>query len=188
MCEEELLYALALQRTTGIGDITAKKLIAHFGSAKDVFQERKKALQKIDGIGRAMAQTLHKKEALIAAERELVYLQKNEIRCWYYFEKDYPSRLYHCIDSPLLLFGKGNIDLNVARIISIVGTRKMTAYGQATCNSLIDGLKEYNPLIISGYAYGVDICAHKAALRTELQTIAVLAHGIEDIYPKVHGK
>jgi DNA processing protein len=96
--------------------------------------------------------------------------------------------LQHCIDSPILLFKDGNIDFSNRKIISIVGTRNMSSYGRDFCNKLIDDLAVHNPIIVSGFAYGVDICAHKAAIKNNLQTIAVLAHGFEEIYPKVHKK
>ena len=188
MLEEDLLYILALQRVQGIGDINAKKLIAHCGSAKNVLKEKRHVLQKINGIGAFAMQHLFDKENLKEAEIELNYIQKNNIETFYFEDKAYPEKLKHCIDAPILIFKEGNFNLLNQPIISVVGTRKITSYGRDFCEKLISDLKPYNPIIVSGFAYGVDICAHKAALKNELQTIAVLAHGFEEIYPKSHKK
>lgn len=188
MLEEELLYILALQRAKGIGDINAKKLISHCGTAKKIFEEKKHHLEKISGIGSYTIRYLFDTENLLQAEKELEYLQKNNIETLYFKDENYPEKLKHCIDSPILIFKEGNFDLNNKRIISIVGTRKITSYGRDFCERLISELKEYNPIIVSGFAYGVDICAHKAAMKNDLQTIGVLAHGFEEIYPKSHKK
>ena len=188
MLEEDLLYVLALQRVKGIGDINAKKLLAHCGSAKNVFKEKRKNLENIFGFGALSLKNLFDKENLIEAEAELKYLQQNNIETLYFTDNDYPERLKHCRDGPILLFKEGYIDLNLGPIISIVGTRQITSYGRDFCDKLIADLKAYNPIIVSGFAYGVDICAHKAAIKNNLQTIGVLAHGFEEIYPKIHKK
>jgi len=188
MFEEDLLYVLALQRVKGIGDINAKKLISHCGSAKNVLKEKRHNLEKINGIGSSTIQFLFDKENLAAAEKELTYIQKNKIETYYFSDKNYPDKLKHCIDSPILLFKDGNFNLTNQPIISIVGTRKITSYGRDFCEKLIADLAEYNPIIVSGFAYGVDISAHRAALKNKLQTIGVLAHGFEEIYPKSHKK
>lgn len=188
MLEEDLMYVLALQRAKGIGDINAKKLLAHCGSAKEVFKEKRRNIEKIFGLGKLSLQYLFDPTNLKEAEEELKYIQKNNIETLYFTDNNYPERLKHCIDGPILLFKEGNIDLSNGPIISIVGTRQITGYGRDFCEKLIAELKEYNPIIISGFAYGVDICAHKSALKNNLQTIGVLAHGFEEIYPKIHKK
>ncbi|MGV8946759.1 MAG: DNA-processing protein DprA [Lutibacter sp.] len=188
MLEEDLLYVLALQRARGFGDINAKKLLAHCGSAKAVFKEKRRNIENIFGLGVLSVSHLFDKSNLQEAETELNYLQKNNIEALYFTDKNYPERLKHCIDGPILLFKEGNIDLNLGPIISIVGTRQITSYGRDFCEKLIADLKVFNPIIVSGFAYGVDICAHKAALKNNLQTIGVLAHGFEEIYPKSHKK
>lgn len=188
MLEEDLLYVLALQRAKGIGDINAKKLIAHCGSAKKVLTEKRQTLEKINGIGAIILKNLFDSANLIFAEKELKYIQKNNIETLYFKDKKYPEKLKHCVDAPILFFKEGNFKLDNHPIISIVGTRKITSYGRDFCEKLISDLKEYNPIIVSGFAYGVDICAHKAALKNNLQTIGVLAHGFEEVYPKSHKK
>lgn len=188
MLEEELIAVLALQKAKGVGDIIAKKLIAHCGSAQNVFAEKKLLLEKITGVGSERLKYLSDKKYFKLAEKELTYIQKNKLTSCYYQNDNYPSRLKQCIDGPILLFQDGNINLDNPRVISIVGTRKMTLYGRDFVNQFIEELKPYNPIVVSGFAYGVDITAHKAAVKNKLQTIGVLAHGFEQIYPKVHKK
>ena len=188
MLEEDLLYVLALQRVKGVGDINAKKLISHCGSAKNVLKEKRKTLEKINGIGAFTTKHLFDASNLIEAEKELKYIQKNNISTFYFEAENYPEKLKHCIDAPILIFKDGNFNLENRPIISIVGTRKITSYGRDFCEKLISEIKQYNPIIVSGFAYGVDICAHKAALKNNLTTIGVLAHGFEEIYPKSHKK
>ncbi|ARV07301.1 DNA protecting protein DprA [Polaribacter sp. SA4-10] len=188
MKEEKLIAILRLQKSKAIGCIIAKKLIAATGSVEQIFKESPGKLQKINGIGQHVTNHLFDKVNIKLAEQELDYINKNKIGYSYFLEEEYPINLQHCIDSPILFFKDGNIDFNNPRIISVVGTRNMSSYGSHFCNKLIDDLAEYNPIIVSGFAYGVDICAHKAAIKNKLQTIAVLAHGFEEIYPKVHKK
>ncbi|WP_299049963.1 DNA-processing protein DprA [uncultured Polaribacter sp.] len=188
MKEKELLAVLRLQKSKTIGDILAKKLIANVGSAEDVFKEKPAFLQKINGIGANTLKHLFDKKNIHLAEEELKYIQNQKIEYTYFLENDYPKHLQNCIDSPILMFKDGNLDFSNRKIISIVGTRNISSYGRIFCNQLIDELATYNPIIVSGFAYGVDICAHKAAIQNKLQTIAVLAHGFEQIYPKTHKK
>ncbi|MBS9767007.1 MAG: DNA-processing protein DprA [Flavobacteriaceae bacterium] len=188
MNDDELLYALALQRTKNIGDINAKRLISKCGSAENVFLEKKQTLTKINGIGSFAMRYLFDGNNLKEAEKELAYIKKHQITPRYFLDDLYPERLRYCIDAPLVLFSKGNINLNNPRVISIVGTRKITSYGRSFCQQLIEEIKEYNPLIVSGFAYGVDISAHQMAMKHQLQTIGVMAHGLEQIYPKAHQK
>lgn len=186
MTEQDLIYILALQNVPKIGDITAKKLIAHCGSAEAVMKEKKNHLLKIDGIGSSMLQDVNNKVHLIAAEAELQFIKDNEIRCLFFMDTNYPEKLKHCIDGPILLFQSGNINLKQQRIISIVGTRKITSSGVAFCEHLIEVLAVFNPVIISGFAYGTDITAQKSAIKHHLQTVGCLAHGLNQVYPKVH--
>ena len=188
MKEEKLLAILRLQKSKAIGDILAKKLIVNVGDVEQIFKEKSATLQKINGIGSHVLKHLFDSKNIQAAEEELKYIQKNNILYSYFLEDDYPINLQNCIDSPILLFQDGNISLKNEKIISIVGTRNMSSYGRDFCNNIVEVLAEYNPIIVSGFAYGVDICAHKAAIKNNLQTIAVLAHGFEQIYPKVHKK
>jgi len=188
MTENDLLYTLALQHVPNVGDVIAKRLIAHCGSAQAVLKEKKARLLKIDGIGEVVLSQLYDKRHVIEAEREITFIKENAIKVCYFEDADYPERLKHCIDGPILLFQTGNIDLNNPHVISIVGTRKITTSGIAFCEKLMEALTPYNPIIVSGFAYGTDITAHKLAIKHKLQTIGCLAHGLNQIYPKVHKK
>ncbi len=188
MNDNELLYALALQRTKNIGDINAKRLISKCGSAENVFLEKRHHLTKINGIGSYAIQYLFEGNNLKEAEKELEYIKKNDINVMYFLDDSYPERLRHCIDAPIVLFSKGNINLEKPHIISVVGTRRITSYGRSFCEQLVDEIKQYQPVIVSGFAYGVDIFAHQMAIKHNLQTIGVMAHGLEEIYPKIHQK
>ncbi|MEO8774278.1 MAG: DNA-processing protein DprA [Gelidibacter sp.] len=186
MSDQDLIYMLALQNVPKIGDITAKKLIAHCGSAEAVLKEKKQHLLKIDGIGSHILQDVYNKTHLLAAEAELKFIKDNAITSLYFMDTNYPEKLKHCIDGPILLFQSGQVDLKKERLISIVGTRQITSSGITFCEQLIEQLAVFNPVIISGFAYGTDITAQKAALKHNLQTVGCLAHGLNQIYPKVH--
>lgn len=188
MTQNELLYILALQNVANLGDSTAKKLIRHLGSAEAVVKAKKEILLKIDGVGNTKLHDLHSSHHLKAAEDELRFIEDNKINYAYFLDGDYPEKLKHCIDGPILLFSRGNIDLKNKKIISIVGTRRITTQGIAFCEQLIEDLSPLSPVIVSGFAYGVDITAQKSAIEQGLQTIGCLAHGLNQIYPKVHSK
>ena len=188
MTENDLLYTLALQHVPNIGDITAKRLINHCGSAEAVLKEKQQNLLKIDGIGSVILGDLFKPHHLKEAEKELIFIKENNIQVLYFEEAQYPEKLKHCIDGPMVLFQSGTINLKKQRIISIVGARKITTSGIAFCEDLVEKLAIYNPVIVSGFAYGTDITAHKAAIKHNLQTIGCLAHGLNQIYPAVHKK
>jgi len=188
MTDNNIFYALTLQHIPNIGDITAKRLIAHCGSAEAVLKEKRQNLQKIDGIGSVILDGLSKPHHLKEAEKEMRFIEENNILVSYFEDANYPEKLKHCIDGPIVLFQSGHIHLKKQRIISIVGARKITTNGIAFCEKLVETLKPYNPVIISGFAYGADITAHKAAIKNDLQTVACLAHGFNQIYPKAHKK
>tara|TARA_R100000935_G_scaffold36196_1_gene56983 strand:+ start:83311 stop:84417 length:1107 start_codon:yes stop_codon:yes gene_type:complete len=186
--ETELLYTLALQRVKNLGDASAKKLIRAVGSAEGVFKEKKHRLLKVAGIGSLKLKELSLTEQLPAAETELKYIRQNNINYRYFLDENYPERLKHCLDGPILFFESGTINLKNRKTISIVGTRKVTTYGAVFCRQLVETLAPLNPIIVSGFAYGVDITAHKAAMDSGLQTVGCLAHGLNQIYPKNHKK
>ena len=188
MNETELYYLLALQKVESVGDIVAKKLLTHCGDAAAIFNTKSSQLASIEGIGSTLISKLKNKSIFAKAEAELKYISNNGINVSYFQDKAYPERLKHCIDGPLLLFSTGNIDFNNRKIISIVGTRKITPYGAEFCKSLISELAPLNPIIVSGFAYGVDIVAHIAAIENDLQTIGIVAHGLDQIYPSSHKK
>lgn len=188
MTENELIAALRLQHVPNIGDVTAKKLISNCGGPCAIFEEEQQNLRKIDGVGSFKLKGLFDTEHLEAAEAEYLFIQKEGIEHSYFMDADFPPYLKHCIDGPILLLSRGNIDFENRKIISVVGTRKSTSYGMAFCEEFIETLAPLDPIIVSGFAYGIDICAQKAAIKHGLQTIGCLAHGLNQIYPKVHGK
>ena len=188
MSSSELLYVLALQHIPNMGDGTAKKLIRHLGSAEAILKEKPQNLLKIDGIGLGKIKDFKQSIHLKAAEEELKFIAANNIKTHYFQDENYPEKLKHCFDGPILLFSRGNIDLVDKKIISVVGTRKITSAGLAFCEKFIEEISALNPVIISGFAYGVDITAQKASINNKLQTVGCLAHGLNQIYPKVHEK
>jgi len=179
------LYQIALSLIPKIGPIKAKSLISHIGSAEQVFKEDKSTLGKVSGVGSFFLKDFNPKELLLRAERELNFIEKNNVSCLYYKNEDYPSKLREAIDSPIVLYTKGNIDFS-RKNIAIVGTRKATAYGKSLTQQFISDLTEHNVNIVSGLAYGIDIEAHKAALSYNIPTIGVFARGLDAIYPAPH--
>lgn len=186
MTKKEIVAALRLQHVPHIGDTIAKKLIAHSGSPEAVFSDKVKQLLRIDGVGPFTLQDLYNPEHLVAAERELAWMEANHISYSYFADPEYPRYLKHCVDGPLLLFQRGRIHLRDRKVISVVGTRNMTSYGRTFCEQFIEEIAPLNPVIVSGFAYGVDICIQRAAVAHKLQTIGCLAHGLNQLYPKAH--
>ncbi|MES2284704.1 MAG: DNA-processing protein DprA [Bacteroidota bacterium] len=183
---ENLKYKIALTLIPNIGDILAKRLVAYCGSVRAVFEEKKSSLEKIPGIGSMHANAVINHSIFDLAEDEIKFIEKNNIQPLFYLDSNYPKRLTYCEDSPVMLYYKGNVNLNSEKIISIVGTREATEYGKKMCEKLIADLAVHNVLIVSGLAYGIDICAHKAALDNGLPTVCTLAHGLDRIYPAIH--
>ena len=188
MNDDELLHLLALQKVEGVGDVIAKKLLNHCENAIEVFKFKSSQLATIDGVGSVLLKNLKNKTVFESAEKELQFIKNNSVNTLYFKDNNYPEKLKHCLDGPILMFSSGDIDFNSKRIISIVGTRQITAYGTEFCKKLIADLAPLNPTIVSGFAYGVDIIAHQAAMEHNLQTIGVVAHGLNQIYPKQHTK
>jgi DNA processing protein len=188
MTEQDLFHLMALQRVEGVGDIMAKKLLTHCGNAESVFKAKTSQLAAIDGVGSMLLKSLKDRSVFEKADRELEFIKSNDINVAYFQDEAYPDRLKHCIDGPVLLFTSGNINLKNRKIISIVGTRQITSYGTEFCRKLIADLAPLDPIIVSGFAYGVDIVAHQLAIENNLQTIGVVAHGLNQIYPKTHKK
>lgn len=186
MEEESHKYLLALQRTHGLGTRTIKTLIAYCGGPKAIFDKPSKALNNIPGIGRKTINAVKEKKDFSTEEQELQQMRNKGIQILNYYDSDYPAKLKELHDAPLLLYYKGQPIWQKDRIISIVGTRKPTAYGKKMCRQLIEGLAYYEPVIVSGLAYGIDITAHKAALDNGLATSGIMAHGMDQIYPHQH--
>ena len=181
-----LLYEVALTLVPGIGDVNGKKLVAYCGGAEAVFCEKKKTLSRIPGIGEKTIESIMSQNVLSRAERELDFTEKHGIRVLYYLNSDYPKRLQHCYDSPMILYCKGHTDFNVDKVVGIVGTRNVTDYGKIMTDKIVSELLDDDVLVVSGLAYGVDTCAHNASVKNGLKTAAVLAHGLHTIYPPVN--
>jgi len=181
-----LLYQIALTLVPGIGPVRAKNLVAYCGSAEAIFKEKPQVLLKIPAIGKSAAAAFTQTDALKQAEQEIKFIEENHIIPAFFTEKNYPDRLRMCDDSPALIFTKGKMNLHTKRIISIVGTRTATSYGKAFCQEFLENIAPLKPLVVSGLAYGIDICAHRHALAQNLQTIACVAHGLDKVYPALH--
>jgi DNA processing protein len=185
---DELLYKIAISLIPGIGSVIARTLISYVGSAEGVFREKEKNLLKIPGIGEINAQRIVNQEVTSQAKREVDFILKNQIQTYFYLDADFPARLKNCHDAPIILYYKGNANLNESRIISVVGTRNATNYGKDVSDELIRSFSEqnYRILVVSGLAYGIDVLAHKACLKYNVPTVGVFAHGLDTVYPSLH--
>lgn len=186
--KSDLIYKIAISRIKGVGDITAKKLISHCGSANLVFKENKKSLESIPNINKKIIELINDPESLKRAEKEIRFMEKNNVNHLFYTDKNYPSNLKLCMDAPVNLFYKGSVNWNNQRFVSIVGTRKCTQFGKEFTENIVSELSKYNVVIVSGLAFGIDIASHKAALNNNMQTVSVLAHGLDRVYPSQHAK
>jgi DNA processing protein len=182
---DDLLYRIALTMIPGVGSVTAKKLMAAFGSPRAVFEA---PAAKLGSVLNANARDLDKNKILKQAEKELVFINSNSIKAFFYTDDNYPRKLKQCDDAPVVIFMKGTTDFSNPKIISIVGTRNASNYGLSLCRKFVADLagKGYRPLIVSGLAYGIDICAHTAALSNGLDTVAVMGTPLNKIYPAPH--
>ena len=184
--DDELLCFIALTQIPQIGAIQSRILLEHFGTASEIFRARKSLLEKIPGIGTIRTDNIFHFKDFRRAEQEIRFIEKYRIRPLLYYEDDYPKRLTQCADPPVLLYYKGNMDLNTSRVISIVGTRKQTEYGRCLVEHYVEAWRNLGVLVISGLAYGIDQLAHRHSLRMGIPTIGVLASGLDIIYPSSH--
>jgi DNA processing protein len=181
----QLKYLIALTMVPTIGPVLQKKLLEHFDNAADIFKASKAALCAIEGIGEWSANKIISFNDFERVEKEMAFLEKHAITVLSIFDTTYPQRLINCHDAPTLLFYKGNASLNEEKIISIIGTRTNTNYGRMITERIVEQLPA-NTLIISGLAFGIDAIAHRAALKHNQNTIGVLAHGLDELYPSLH--
>lgn len=181
------LEKIALTKIKGIGPKNGRALLAYCGSVEAIFESSKKQLLHIPGIGHTIIEAIaNNKSALKEAEKELEFIDRHHITALWIEDDAYPKRLKNCEDAPLLLYYKGSADLNPSRTISIVGTRTATPYGKKLCEELIHNLKGLSVQVISGLAYGIDVHAHRQSVKNEINTVAVLGHGLDRIYPAAH--
>jgi len=184
--DQERICLLALHFIPGIGDILLKQLVSYCGSATEVFRQSRQKLLRIPGIGEVTTDAIRNGKPLHLAEAEFSRAAKTDAQILFYSDAAYPHRLRHMEDAPVVLYMQGNTNLNAPRTIGLVGTRKATSYGKSCVEELVEGLVPHNVLIVSGLAYGIDIHAHKEALKHGLSTVAVLGSGLDVIYPSLH--
>ncbi|MBK8948029.1 MAG: DNA-protecting protein DprA [Flavobacteriales bacterium] len=179
---------IALAMLKGIGPVNARNLVAYCGGVDALFTDPKvrRSLEKVPGIGPKLAASVTDRRVIPAAERELAYVRKHGLRPLFYLDADYPRRLAQAEDAPVLLYVRGPADLDAQRVVSIVGTRTPTEHGKRFCAELVEGLRAVNAIIVSGLAYGIDIVAHRTALKQGLPTVACVAHGLDKLYPAEH--
>jgi len=186
MLPGDALYRIALKHIPHVGALIARNLISYCGSAENVFKTPVNRLLKVPGIGKTIAANIRSRQVLEMAEAELSLIMDEGIDLCFFLDDGYPERLKGLDQSPILLYTKGNMDLNPVRTIAIIGTRSPTHYGRTACEMVIDQLRPYDPLIVSGLAYGIDIAAHRYAIKCGLQTVAVMGNGFGHIYPSQH--
>ncbi|WP_436517321.1 DNA-processing protein DprA [Ekhidna sp. To15] len=185
---EDLIFQLSLELIPGVGSRGTKQLISYCGSAADVFKAPKSKLLKIPGVGEKMANVISSASPFKEAEGILKSADNIGAEVLHYSNPLYPRRLKQTPDSPNIIYKKGSGDLNPEMSIAIVGTRKATVYGKTITDKIVSDLSALNITIVSGLAYGIDIQSHKASLKNQISTFAVLAGGLDRIYPSVHKK
>lgn len=189
---ENLKYAMALSLLKGVGSVTAKRLLSFAGGYDRVFKLQKSDLERVTGVGSIMAKKIlpqfKSKELWTKVDNELFFIETNNLNFACFKDKTYPYNLAQCEDGPIVVFSKGNISLNGAKLLSIVGTRSITDYGKEMCERFVKDLANQNIIVVSGLAYGVDSYAHKMCVKHNIQTIGVLAHGLDRIYPATNRK
>ena len=177
---------MALHFVPGVGDFLIKQLVSYCGSAEEVFRQSKAKLIKIPGIGEITANAIREGKIVDQALKEFRKAELEDTQILFFYDKAYPVRLKNIDDAPSMLYVKGNINLNHLKSVAIVGTRQATSYGKEQVERLIEELVPHQVLIISGLAYGIDIHAHKQAMKQGLSTVGVLGSGIDVIYPPTH--
>lgn len=186
---KEIIDAIALTQVPGIGSIGALKLVKAAGTASAIIDNHNNLRDVIPDVAQKVVDALADiSQPYSRAQREAEFIDSKNMKCLLYGHDDYPQRLAGCEDAPLLLYYCGNANLNCTHIISMVGTRRNSPYGADLCREFVTELKALDPdvLVVSGLAYGIDICSHRSALDNGLDTVGVLAHGLEKIYPAVH--
>ncbi|WP_424961789.1 DNA-processing protein DprA [Ekhidna sp.] len=185
---EELVFQIALELIPGVGNKGTKQLMSYCGSAAEVFRASKIKLLKIPGVGEKMADLIKQSSPFKEAEAIFNSAQKIGAEVLHYTHPNFPGRLKQAPDAPNIIYKKGAGDLNPKKSIAVVGTRKATEYGKSITDKIVTDLASLNVTVISGLAYGIDIQAHKASLNENTPTLAILAGGLDRIYPSVHKK
>lgn len=187
---DRLIYQIAFSSLRGINFVLAEEFLMRLGSEKEFFDAREQSLMSLTGgITSRLFDRSYRDSLVEEARREVDFILANDVRALYHTDPEYPSRLREAVDAPLMIYTLGPANLNAGIAIAIVGTRHATAYGQAFVDKLISGLASSlneKPLIVSGLAFGIDISAHRAAIREGFPTAGVLAHGLKTLYPSQH--
>lgn len=186
--DQNRLALLALHFIPGIGNHLIRQLVSYCGSAEQVFRTPKGKLLKVPGIGGVTAGVILGGDIFQVAEEEARRAEKEGVELLFYSDKHYPSRLKTIADAPSLIYSRGSIDFEAGKIVAIVGTRHATAYGRKCVEDIVRDLVPHEAMILSGLAYGIDIVAHRQAVRHQLQTVGVLGSGIDVIYPASHAE
>ena len=189
MNEQEIYYTIALTRMTGFNFQTALRLYQELGGGQAVYEHRLDIKNVLPDCSNRLAESLKDWTLPLArAAQEMEFITKHKVKPLLLGDEDYPQRLAECPDAPILMYYMGSANLNQKRVINIVGTRQCTTYGKDLIRRFIADLRRLCPemLIVSGLAYGVDICAHREALGNGYETVGVLAHGLDEIYPSSH--
>jgi DNA processing protein len=183
-----LQQQIAATLLPNIGPKRMRTILSHTESLEHFFEMKKKEFLKISGLGEILVKNLNREKALQAAENYLSFYENSEIETHFFQDSTYPKRLNECVDAPLLLFSKGNMDLKTHKTVAIVGTRNASEYGKRICEDLIQSFVGKNILVVSGLAYGIDIYVHQLCVKYNIQTVGVLAHGLDRLYPSLHKK
>jgi DNA processing protein len=188
MDDYKWICRLALVLVKGVGPATSRSLISHLGSEEAIFADGGKALLSVPNLSPKLRNELTNPSYLERARHELDFARRNGVQLLFYTDKEYPYRLAECKDAPLLIFYKGNCPLNASKLLGVVGTRRMTDAGRINCEQILSDLatRHSDLVIVSGLAYGVDVCAHRAALAHGLRTVGVMGTGMSHIYPAEH--
>ncbi|WP_216726184.1 DNA-processing protein DprA [Hymenobacter siberiensis] len=191
MTNDTLFHELALTLLPGIGPQLTRQLMSYGGAAKTVLTMPPGKLRRIPGVGAATVAILTgnaREAAFRKAEMDLRKAEKEGVEILFYTSKRFPSRLKQIADAPAILYYQGTADLNAPKIVALVGTRQATDYGREQTERIVRGLLPHQPVVVSGLAYGIDIMAHRAALQEGLDTVGVMATGLDIIYPAAHRK
>ena len=189
MAEIDLKYKIAFASVRGMGYDLAQKILDIIPSEQEFFLMDESELKAHLQIKSKIINSDYRHQLLQMAEKEIDFISRNNIGYVYFTDDNYPIRLTNAPDAPILMYYKGDIScLNANKVISIVGTRHATIYGQHFCDTLISDIADrlVDTVIVSGLAYGIDISAHRAAMKNDIPTVAVLAHGLNMIYPSQH--
>lgn len=187
---EDKIYCIAAANLKGMSVEYARQIESRFGSLAEFFNADDRTVASVIGSATPMLRREVRDAALKRAETELQWISDNGVVPLYFTDDNYPRRLNECSDAPVVLYSFGGVDLNSMHVISVVGTRHATSYGMQFVHNLISVLSEKIPelIVVSGLAYGIDVCAHRESVSAGVPTVGVLAHGLSTIYPAVHRK